>query len=249
MAKTPPKIAKKAATKKKKLSRFCKFEAAQIHRSRLTNAPYNPNTMDNHAAAKLGKSISRYGLVEGIVWNKRTGNIVGGHHRVERLDMLEKGQDYELIVCQIDVDEKTEKKINITLNNDSLQGEWDPDALERCLKDIGDIGSVGFDPIDLNFILPDGALDGIAGVQVRADEEIGDGLEEMSAATQAIKDRKKALRKENNEANRGDFYLVAVFQSGKQYDEFLTKSELRPSSDFIDGRIMAEKMGIELTES
>ena len=37
---------------------------------------------------KLRKSITEFDMVEPLVWNKRTGNLVGGHQRLKILKEL-----------------------------------------------------------------------------------------------------------------------------------------------------------------
>jgi len=61
-----------------KISKYQKFEAVTIHRSEIKNADYNPRKIADHAQKGLRKSLKQNGLVETLVWNKRTGNLVGG---------------------------------------------------------------------------------------------------------------------------------------------------------------------------
>src|ERR1039457_1856925 len=88
----------------------------------LHPATYNPRTISDRAMGGLTNSMERFGVVQPIVWNKRTGNIVGGHQRYKVL--VEKGEK-EVDVVVVDVDEKEELALNITLNNPEIQGEFD----------------------------------------------------------------------------------------------------------------------------
>lgn len=97
--------------KSSEISRFQKFKPANIHRSELKNAPYNPRKIQSENKKRLKKSLESHGLVETIVWNRRTGNIVGGHQRIEQLDALEKSQNYMLTVAEVDVDDAEEKSL------------------------------------------------------------------------------------------------------------------------------------------
>lgn len=90
--------------------------------------------------------------------NKTTGyTIVGGHQKVSVLDELNKYNettyegDYTLRVELIEVDLKTEKELNITLNNHRVGGDWDYDALREMLPDI-DYQAVGLTSEDLTLI-------------------------------------------------------------------------------------------------
>src|SRR5688572_26248431 len=100
------------------LSRYQKFEAVTISRAEIKNAPYNPRKITEHARQKLKAKIKASGLVMTLVWNRRTGNLVGGHQRISILDELEKSQNYLLTVSAIDVDDKQEKELNLFLNNE-----------------------------------------------------------------------------------------------------------------------------------
>ena len=73
-----------------KISRFQKFESQDIGREQIQNAPYNPRYIDTAARNKLKEKIKKVGLVETLVWNKQTGNLVSGHQRLSILDELEK---------------------------------------------------------------------------------------------------------------------------------------------------------------
>ena len=51
----------------------------------LTPAPYNPREMlepGDPAYRKLENSLREFGLVEPLIWNQRTGYLVGGHMRL-----------------------------------------------------------------------------------------------------------------------------------------------------------------------
>jgi ParB-like chromosome segregation protein Spo0J len=80
--------------------------------------------MSPRAYAGLKASIERFGLVEPIVWNKRTGNVVGGH---QRLKVLAEQGVAETIVVVVDLPETEEKALNVTLNNPNIAGEFTAD--------------------------------------------------------------------------------------------------------------------------
>ena len=57
----------------------------------LHPAKYNPRKdlrPGDPEYEKLKRSISTFGNVEPIVWNRRTGNVVGGHQRLKVLTEL-----------------------------------------------------------------------------------------------------------------------------------------------------------------
>ena len=88
--------------------------------SDLKPAPYNPRKSNEKQEANLKKSLEKFGVVEPIVFNKQTGYIVGGHFRVRELKKL----GYKEVDCVIvDLNEDDEKELNIRLNANT--GEWD----------------------------------------------------------------------------------------------------------------------------
>ena len=69
--------------------------------SKLVPAKYNPRTITDEARARLEASIEKFGLVQPIVWNRRSGNVVGGH---QRLAVLQEKGVTEVRVVEVDLD-------------------------------------------------------------------------------------------------------------------------------------------------
>jgi DNA modification methylase len=113
----------------------------------INPAAYNPRKdlqPGDPEYEKLKRSMNEFGYVEPIVWNKRTGNIVGGHQRYKIL----LDQDIQEIDCVVvDLDETKEKALNIALNK--ISGEWDLPKLKDLLQELDtgefDIEITGFD--------------------------------------------------------------------------------------------------------
>ena len=129
-------------------SRYQKYETETISRGQIKNAPYNPRLMDEKSKKALKKNIAAHGLVSALTWNRRTGNLVGGHQRLEQLDALEK------TVCVGDVDEREEATLNVQLNNPSMQGDWDLDKLANMADefDLNFENDLGFTKEDVDFM-------------------------------------------------------------------------------------------------
>ena len=128
-----------------KLSKYQKFEVEVISRGEIHGADYNPRVISEDARKRLKRMLAKHGLVQPLVWNRRTGNLVSGHQRLSQLDQLERSQDYDLQVSVVDVDEREEKILNVQLNNPSMQGDWDMDKLN------GLAGENGIDPEEFGF--------------------------------------------------------------------------------------------------
>jgi hypothetical protein len=89
--------------------------------------PHNPRTIGDANLAALKESMSRFGYVEPIVFNRKTGHIVGGHQRYSVL--VAEGVESATMVV-VDLEEADEMAANITLNNSEIEGEWDDTASE-----------------------------------------------------------------------------------------------------------------------
>lgn len=112
----------------------------------LQPAPYNPRkdlTPEDREWEKIKRSLDEYGLLEPVVWNRRTGHIVGGHQRVKIIAASGETQIYANV---LDISEEEEKLLNVRLNK--VQGHWDTVKLAALLKEIhesGDLESTGFE--------------------------------------------------------------------------------------------------------
>lgn len=207
-------------------SKYQKFTVETINRSDIHNAEYNPRIMDKEAKKRLKRNLKENGLVSAITWNKRTNNIVGGHQRLEQLDALEKNKDYELDVCVVDVDERTEAKLNVILNNPSTQGEWDLDKLAEMTEEFDiNFDDMGFTKLDIDFMY-DGDERFTQMFETPEAEEIKTGLAEVKEARQASKERM---------AERGNinFYSVIVFEDEAQKKAFYKKISVPVSEEYL----------------
>jgi len=131
----------------------------KIPASKINHADYNPRKNlkpGDPEYEKLKRSIEEFGYVEPVIWNKRTGNIVGGHQRFKVLVQMG-AQEVDCVVVDLDPDK--EKALNVALNK--ISGEWDIPLLTDLLKDLDangfDLSLTGFDLPDLNkmFGVPD----------------------------------------------------------------------------------------------
>lgn len=129
----------------------------EVSINKLKVAPYNPRLEMEPGMPeweKLKKSIEDFGNVEPIVWNQRTGHVVGGHQRLAVL----KSMGYKKVPCSVvDLDIEDEKVLNIALNK--IKGEWDYDKLEKILREFEyDIAtSSGFSEDELAILLSSNA--------------------------------------------------------------------------------------------
>ncbi len=102
-----------------------------------------------------------------IIWNKQTGQLVGGHQRLTVL--LDMGKT-EAEVVVVDLPQHEEKQLNLLLNR--AKGRWDNDKLADLLAELDKAGGIdltGFDEWELQ-----GLIDSY-------DDQLGDILDSSHA--------------------------------------------------------------------
>lgn len=207
-------------------SKYQKFTIETIKREDIKNAEYNPRIMDKEAKKRLKEGLKKHGLVSTLTWNRRTGNLVGGHQRLEQLDSLEKSKDYSLDVCVIDVDEAEEAVLNVHLNNPSMQGEWDLDKLAQIAEDFDvNFDDMGFSKLDVDFMF-DGDERFTEMFETPESEEVKKGLAEVKEARAAGQERLE-------ERNNINWYSVIVFEDEEAKKEFYKKISVPLSEEYI----------------
>lgn len=139
------------------------MQIEKIGIERLKPAKYNPRKElkpGDPEFEKLKNSITEFGYVEPVIWNQRTGNVVGGH---QRLSVLKNLGETEIDCIVVDMDLKKEKALNIALNK--ISGQWDVPLLTDLLKDLDDSGFnvslTGFDANELDDLFKDDIQDAV----------------------------------------------------------------------------------------
>ena len=116
--------------------------------SDLIFAEYNPRQLSNDQFKQIKDSITRFGIVDPIIVNSnkdRKNIIIGGHQRVKVA--LEMGIDS--VPCHfIDLTRDKERELNIRLNKNT--GEWDWDVLAGAF-DVDELIEWGFSDDELDF--------------------------------------------------------------------------------------------------
>lgn len=142
----------------------------------LSPSPYNPRKIGARELAKLKEQLELFGDLSGIIFNRRTGNLVGGHQRAKTLDPswtivgasadgvtegdrkvgtvaigFIKTPFGRLAYREVDWEPNIERAANLAANNPA--GEWDDAKLRELLVTIDDgsglLEMTGFDDKDL----------------------------------------------------------------------------------------------------
>lgn len=240
------------------LSKYIKSESVELNRSAIHFAGYNPRKLSEESRKTLKRGIKKFGLVGGIVVNKRTGlTVVSGHQRLSVMDELQKfpDNDYRIRVDVIDVDEKQEKELNILMNNPNAQGSWDYDALARLVPDI-DYKDAGLTDADLNmigcdFLLQTEEENSLAGALEEMMQPVTEQKEAEKAARQLeraekvahMKDVKQQVKEQAQEtAANMDAYLMLSFDTWEAKAAFCERFGYDPNMKFIKGEVFDEQI-------
>jgi hypothetical protein len=207
------------------LTKFQKFTMTRMSRADVHGATYNPRKISSHAKKKLAANLKRVGLLEPVILNKKTGNLVGGHQRLACLDALEGSQDYQLDVAVVSLTEKQEKEQNLFLNNAAAMGEWDLQALAPMLHDLN-LEQTGFDGMELEIMFDGTGLFSMDAQPAEVQESTGElgaiadarkkpeptAEEKEAAATEAYEARQRMREKgkEDRGAEDTERFLVVV---------------------------------------
>ena len=229
-------MSKKSSEPEIKKTAHQKFEMAVMRRSEIKEAPYNPRIITEQNRKKLKGKIKQVGLLQPLVVNRRTGNLVSGHQRLAALDSLERGKDYELDISVIDVDEKNEKEMVVFFNNPSAQGEWNLDMLAELHLEQGlDFDDMGFEQYDIDML-----FDGDARFsRIFPDDEI---VEQTGEKLREIKESRRQGKDKMIGRNEADFYFTVVCKSDAEKKELLSACGVPVFEQFVEGAYLLENL-------
>jgi hypothetical protein len=231
-----------------------KFDAREIHRSLIKEAPYNPRDIEESNEKRLFNNLENKGLLDTLVWNEQTGNLVSGHRRLKKLDKYamrhQKSLDYTLTVAVVSLSLKEEIEQNIFFNNQKAQGFFDDDKMLDIFKGTS-LPKIDFE--DAGFDLDDIKLFGIE--EDLTNNPVGNVdslIEEFEAIKQDKKDnvsdeeyaqRKAQVKaiKQNTTKNEIDTYVTITFTNQKDKQAFMQLIGEQPEMTFIKGEPFVEK--------
>ena len=254
------------------LATYQKYTIERVHRSAILNAPYNPRVISKAQERKLRKILQKHGLVGPPTWNKRSGNIVGGHKRMAILDALEGTNNYLLDVAMISVSDKRERELNIALNNREAQGDFDMEAMQVLMVDLKkqsegdlDLEALGYDRMDIELMFdapelstefsdaaaPPAVQEMVAATGAIVAGTKSDGTPALTEAQkQEIRDAKKAYRVETSKRDESEFMVMLVFNNFAQRIAFMAMFDVNGRVQrHMNGVAMCESLGLKLDEA
>lgn len=146
--------------------------------------PKNNRRISERAKVGLTASIKKFGLVQDVVVNERTGFVVGGHRRIEVL--MDLGET-EIDVKIGDWDPEEEAALNAALNNPHIQGTFTGEA-RQALEELSDKSDALFQSLNLSDLRQD--------MRATRDvsEKIADGLTGKASPLTAEKIKQSFIR-------------------------------------------------------
>jgi hypothetical protein len=125
----------------------------ELTKDMIKPAPYNPRIITDDEFKGLKQSINSFGDISGITFNRRTGNLVTGHHRykaleqkfpqmtfvhiggeIYRIDNDGKPTGYDIRV--VDWEEHKEIAANIAANSHTIAGSFDTESLSTLIAEV-----------------------------------------------------------------------------------------------------------------
>lgn len=206
--------------------------------SKLNPAKYNPRKdlkPGDPEYENLKKSIETFGYVEPVIWNKRTGNIVGGHQRYKIL-MEQGAKEIECVV--VDMEASEEKALNIALNK--VSGDWDLPKLADLIGELDngvfDVSLTGFDAAEI-----DDLFSKVHDKDVKEDEfDVEDALNESPISKQGdvwILGRHRLICGDSTEAK-----TYEVLMEGKKANLVVTDPPYNVAYEGTAGKIQNDNM-------
>lgn len=131
------------------------LEVNKIYIKNINPNKENPRQINNDNINKLTNSLNEFGLVEPIIINTKTNEIIGGHQRYKILldEYNSTSKNKELFILNLgdiswvfsETDLKIRSKdheaaLNITLNNDMAMGVYDESLLYEITSDLQEKG-------------------------------------------------------------------------------------------------------------
>lgn len=155
------------------------LEIVYLNPVELKPDPGNPRRISKGNRDRLRGILKRHGLLQPLVVNRKSGELVSGHQRRQAAIELKLK---EVPVVFVDLDDAEAHALGIALNSSGAQGEWEPELFAARLAELKD-----FD------MLPAAALDPAELETYGLDDGPGEEVEVKFKATKGREGRVSAL--------------------------------------------------------
>lgn len=231
-------------------NRLEQFTVEVIKRNQIMKADYNPRKISESAAKKLRKFLKTHGLWNPLIVNRRTMTLVSGHQRIDAMDTILRKNDYAITVSMVDVDEETEVKGNIFMNNQSAMGEFDFLQLKEIntiFPEIDFSADLGFDDSDIDVILGDAYIAPVEVVKQREEKATEEMREEFTP--ESMRELKKEMREKNKSENsegesyklsESDYHVTFVFPNNSAKHNFMKRINKPISEKYVKSAVLMD---------
>ena len=123
--------------------------------------------------------------------------------------------------------EKTEKKLNVQLNNQSMMGEFDYDLLGELAQEFDDgLSELGFSDFDIEMMF---------GTNEKFQDLLPDteGVKAAKADIQDIKENRQAMNEKYEKEDNADYYFVVVCKDQAEKDQLLGEMSVPNTERYI----------------
>lgn len=187
--------------------------------SELKPAEYNPRQVTEEQAAQIEASLREFGAVDPAIINmhsKRKNRIVGGHQRLRIASERLGWEEYPCV--EVKLTKAKERELNVRLNKNVGEWDWDKLANEFDLPELTDWGFsekelFAFSPDEFgeDFELPDGEKGPLEQITFTLANPQAD---EVKRAIAIAKDREEFSEMETheNENSNGNALALIVEQ-------------------------------------
>lgn len=174
--------------------------------------------------------------------------------------------DYSVDVIVIDVPEKKEKQLNVSLNHQGAQGDWDREKLADLFQEEGvKLDDFLFDQMEAALVFEGTEFETIFSESAQAPAvtealaafeemapngrmENGDAIRDPEAHAALIAEREKMREKMKaaNEERDPKFYLIVVCSNRAERD--VLAEAVGATGEYIAAGALAAKLGVELPD-
>lgn len=234
------------------LSKFFEnSEIVEMKRSQIHFHPRNPRRITPEGKKYLKRSLKSFGILGGIIVNKRNNYVlVGGNQKVELLDEMQgydpdkpEENDYILRVEVIDVDDKKELEVLTALNNPKIGGEFDYQKLAEIIPDI-DYKEAGLTEEDLSMIGVDYIFqtEEENSLSAELDNLMADVNAEHQKDLERQREQREAIKEAQRQANEQQDKQIAA-NAEKSYEE--KKQHMKDVKELVKTQAIENAMNQE----
>lgn len=214
----------------------------EVMRSQINLNPYNPKRHSDKKILEQKKNLLRMGLMGGITWNRKSGNLIDGHRRIKAMDLHygydgTSATDYSVKVSVVELDEKQEKEQMTYMALGNTKADYS--LIAEYLPDI-DAVAAGIDDYDLSQIRS--FMPTVEEIQIESFDDLiskDDGNKPNTPEEDKKAKIKEAKEKQKEAAGNRyadlNAYITVSFDNANQKRDFCEMLGIPESEMFVKG--------------